>query len=601
MDDKRQFPRVKDPVVVVKVATVDKFRTFYLADLSAGGIFIRCERFLPLHSELDVKFFAPGLVEPLLLHGEVVRIEGGEPGAKAERVGMGIKFKNLAPASVDALASLIAEHTAAPQQPSQAPGAPAEAMLSELATVKNDLRSRGQELADLQGRLAEAQALMNEYGRECDQLKADREVLKSQLDAASQAGSSARSQGEGERAALQDELDRARAENAELQARAAELAGQLDAFRAEYQTMETDEAATRALAERLAREKAALEKKRKDEAQALAAEAAQLREQLAQARAESEAGGALVQDLQRKAEQAVEQLGHAQAQLEQERAEHAHLAAQLVTSQEEVARVKDELGRVRASAREAAELRLALSTEHSRSASLERMLADSKTQLERVRQKERELRRLVALVSSPQDEEVIIVNEGAETPPPAELSAGLAATEPPAPAAPTPAFAAEDAASGTDDPVAEEPAAEPPAPPAPAAPASSASPAPSAASLFFDELPAMPPMPSMADQTESDLEIAVDDESPLDFGEVGSSQAGDAVQWLREGRGLHLTPAFEDYKVESGPESQVAAWLRAASDFPSLAALSRGAVDEEGLLAICVKFLQLGLVEFDAG
>ncbi|MBI5545024.1 MAG: PilZ domain-containing protein, partial [Deltaproteobacteria bacterium] len=113
MDDKRQHTRVKDPTVVVKIATVDKFRSYYLSDLSAGGVFIRSEKLLAMNTEMDVKLIAPGLTEPLLLHGRIVRLETDEAARKANRVGMGVKFENLAPASAERLASLVVEHSQA--------------------------------------------------------------------------------------------------------------------------------------------------------------------------------------------------------------------------------------------------------------------------------------------------------------------------------------------------------------------------------------------------------------------------------------------------------------------------------------------------------
>jgi hypothetical protein len=513
-------------------------------------------------------------------------------------------------------------------------------MVAELSSLKEALRSRGQELQDLQVRLTEAQGLLAEYGKECDQLKVEREVLKSQLDAA---GSSARSQDEGERAALQQELDRARGENAELQARAAELEGQLDAFRAEYQTVETDEAATRALAERLARRRP----RWRSAARTRPPRSAPRWPGCATTSPSPRAGPG--PGRRRRGADPPGRAPHRERRPPQGGArqgarERVHLAAQQVTNQEELTRLRDELGAAQAGSKELTELRLAASAERSRSASLERLLAESKSQLERVRQKERDLRRLVSLVSTQaQDEEVIIVNEGPtparpapKRPPPAwrrprsRLRRRCRCRRPRTPRGPRwsrcPAGAAGAGAgrratggagggAGGGAPHARSGGAAgglrgPDGSRGDGGPVRRSAGRPVVVVVVPGRAAAVP-----AGALPRERRLAGRGafrggprhrrrgRSPRSRGQGragrGRGRRRGLRAALREGRSLRTTPAFEDYKPETEAEAQVSAWLRAAFDLPALVTLSRGAVAEEHLMSICLKFRELGLIELE--
>src|SRR5262252_6010091 len=91
--DRRQHDRVRAPRILVRVPSIDKFRAHYLRDLSAGGLFIRTEKILPVGTEVDIELVPPGLDRPLTLHARVARTVDDEPARLAGTLGIGVQFE----------------------------------------------------------------------------------------------------------------------------------------------------------------------------------------------------------------------------------------------------------------------------------------------------------------------------------------------------------------------------------------------------------------------------------------------------------------------------------------------------------------------------
>jgi CheY-like chemotaxis protein/Tfp pilus assembly protein PilZ len=72
--------------VRVQVIRGDYMRTHLCSDISAGGLFVRTDEKWRNAEQVQVRVFLPGVVAPLLLGGEVVRVIEGNTG------GIGIRF-----------------------------------------------------------------------------------------------------------------------------------------------------------------------------------------------------------------------------------------------------------------------------------------------------------------------------------------------------------------------------------------------------------------------------------------------------------------------------------------------------------------------------
>ncbi|MBI5627999.1 MAG: hypothetical protein HY953_03690, partial [Candidatus Rokubacteria bacterium] len=472
-------------------------------------------------------------------------------------------------------------------------------LIRELKTMRETLSLREREIDESRARLSEALALQAELNRQCERLRGENDSLQAQVASSSSSDSETMARLEQQRAELQSEAESARTENVELRAQMAEIDGQLQAYRSEFQTIEKDEATTRALAERLAREKAALEKRRKDEMAAINAEVARLRADLESARSDAREENRRFQETSRRAEDLTRANAQLQGDLSAERDEHTQAQTSLAAAQHELKKVQAELERLPVAEKELAEARLSLATERSRAGSLERLLADAKTQLERARQKERELRRLVTLVTN-QEEDVVVVDDSASEPSPAPEEAE--APPPNASATPPPAPLESLEELGAADPAPEpEPAPEP-------APEEPAIPLPGASSLFDTEAVteslrqamALPEEPAQSPEESSggDLDIAIDEEGESK-GPSGSKKlsAWDFGRQLRQGALLVRTEWFERYQPSCENETRLAAWLGAADSFSTLLGLARGTMTEETLTVLCFQFYEKGLVD----
>ncbi len=85
--NRRRHPRAHFPSVRVQLQGGEGARDEFLENLSAGGLFVRTERTLPVGSRLEVQIHRPQ-AEPLSLQSEVVRLELSEEGLS----GMALRF-----------------------------------------------------------------------------------------------------------------------------------------------------------------------------------------------------------------------------------------------------------------------------------------------------------------------------------------------------------------------------------------------------------------------------------------------------------------------------------------------------------------------------
>jgi uncharacterized protein (TIGR02266 family) len=248
LDEQRKHKRVRAPSVLVRVATLDRFRTHYLRDLSEGGLFIRSERLLPIGSQVEVKLVLPGSEEPLVLPGEIVR---HVTAAQSPETGMGVRFGELPPPVARSLKAFVDA-----ARPVQVPGSAmakvtddAQDVVGQLSAVRAALQARARELSAAQTRLNTAVERELALSKACDELRASNSTLKQMLEA---------TEGDvlgGDPAEVSAELDRSRLEAADLKARLAEVEGHLEAYRSQLEKVEEEGQEQRAWAVEMEEEK----------------------------------------------------------------------------------------------------------------------------------------------------------------------------------------------------------------------------------------------------------------------------------------------------------------------------------------------------------
>ena len=433
--ENRKNPRSATPNILVRISTRERFRHSYLKDLSEGGLFVKTDKPLPPGRTVTVDLLPPGWTDPLRLTGTVVR-NGGEGTA-----GMGIKFEGVDDHSLEALSKLLSEYTEAVDEGHEPMPPPPEGALrasggdpgqEQVLALQERLAQRESELEVERGKFAQAQRQL------------------SQLLAEAQMASSPSSTGETAQA-----LHERTGELAEARARLAEVEGELAAFKEELAVLESDDASSRKLAATLAKDKTTLtqELTRTREAAATAANAhaealEALKTQVASKEAEARGNEEAFQEQVRSAEAAsakhkasAEQLAHTAAQLESQVTQTAaaltRVSAELNDAQSDAATAQSELKAAHAEAQtlrdELSQLRNDGATSGRRVAALEQQVKDLTAKNEKLKEKERELRDLIAAAVTTSPEEAPV-----SQPPPSRAA-------PPEPArAPAAAVPAED-------------------------------------------------------------------------------------------------------------------------------------------------------------
>ncbi|MHB8874384.1 MAG: PilZ domain-containing protein [Myxococcaceae bacterium] len=405
-EPKRQTQRVKPSRVLVRIATAEALRAHYLKDLSEGGLFLRVEKPLPLGSEVLLELIPPGWDSALPLTGTVVRVADDDQARAAGAMGMALKFENLEPEVEQRLAALVAEYAG----PSKVPGAGTfteadrlktqiQGLVFELGAAREAQQSAETSLSDERGALVQAREKAEELAARCEALTAELAVRESQPAAPSPA--------------MAAELEIAQGEILSLRAELEDSQAQVRAVKHDLETIEQDEANSRALSESLANEKAALEQLHHDETERAAGELSRLQSELSLSAKTQEAAQAKLKELERAlaAEKAARKASDDGAAGEKRaRAAAEGRAEALQKKLTEVSSAQADTTAHEAKLRAAAQ----------QLAKAEQRLADSNAQLERAKAKERDLRRLLSLVSPKQGADaVVVIEEDAEEAPPA--------------------------------------------------------------------------------------------------------------------------------------------------------------------------------------
>ncbi len=424
------MPRAKAPRVLLRIADTGKFRENYLQDLSQGGIFIRTEKPLAVGTTLDLDLLPPGWDKPLSLRGRVARIVNDLASIERKSAGMGLTFEGLEP-DVDAkLRALIIEHggEARAQAPSpvrpQEPSAPDERLRAQLA-------EREQELQLASAAEQRSAARLGELQRERDELAQRTMQLSDELDRRVAQGAAAPASPD------EDALAQVHRESTELRIRLAEADGRSAALELELRAFEQDDAQSRQLAEQLALQKNRVEKQRRTEADAAAAEHARLvaEKDALQLRLDEVEQGSRHRSDELTSQLAAAQTARSEGEglLAASRQQLLQLELQLAGLQRALTDATAATERAQAGHADASTLRTALDDERLRAEGLDRRLTDMTERHERSAAKERELRRLVALLSSGKGEdELVMIDPPAEEGPPslAQLVAELPEDEP---------------------------------------------------------------------------------------------------------------------------------------------------------------------------
>lgn len=422
MEDRRENPRVEAPRVLLRITSVDRLRQHYLKDLSDGGAFIRVANPLPVGSALVVELVSPGLEAPLRLASKVVRVIAPATAEPGQAVGMAVKFDGSDKDAIAKVRKLVADHSG--PTPLAPPG-PAGAAVPPAVSADESRRLRGQvqglvmelgatrEAAQAAERRAvEADERATEREREANDLRARLEQIERERE---KGGAAAAKSAQFERRVRELEEDlRARAsELTDVRMELEETKGKLSAYEEQISSIERDEEAARALAERLAAEKSKFEKLHREDSARYAGEVSALRSEVEAIRAQMllEHKGA---DEARK---------KAQEELEKARGSFATaLKERLAIDEQERKRVEVERDELRreieeraAMADEAVKARRdqedEVKSQARQIAKIGRQLADAQREAERLHKRERDLSRLLAAVGSgeaPPDEVVVV-------------------------------------------------------------------------------------------------------------------------------------------------------------------------------------------------
>ena len=234
--ERREHNRTAVPTVTLRVKDEEKFRSRYLRDLSMGGVFVQTKQVLPESSELQIKLFAPHAEDGVVLDGRVVRIDHQEDGSTPR--GMAIQFTETEGHQRQALESLLANYgieetsgdadetsTEAPQQP------PAASSSGSAATAALEA-----EISALRARLSEADHRIMGLHEEIEAWESDdaeqRELVESLL--------AANNDLKGRQAALANTLQGLVSDNEQLKKLLESVSDEGEAARQEFWKLNAD-------------------------------------------------------------------------------------------------------------------------------------------------------------------------------------------------------------------------------------------------------------------------------------------------------------------------------------------------------------------------
>ncbi len=149
--EKRRNTRLTSPKVVVRIPSVDRFRTHYLKDISEGGLFVKAETVLAAGALLSLEVWPPGWDHPVEVSAKVTRSTDPKTAAAEGRpCGMAVQFVSVPAEVARQLEKLVNEHrdAAAAADPV---GAQIEALVQELSTSRERFGKIEAELLDVRG------------------------------------------------------------------------------------------------------------------------------------------------------------------------------------------------------------------------------------------------------------------------------------------------------------------------------------------------------------------------------------------------------------------------------------------------------------------
>ncbi|HUB08709.1 MAG TPA: PilZ domain-containing protein [Myxococcales bacterium] len=149
--DKRRNTRLTSPKVVVRIPSVDRFRTHYLKDISEGGLFVKAEQVLAVGALLSLELWPPGWDHALEISAKVTRSTDPKTAAQEGRpCGMAVQFVSVPPEIAHQLEGLVEEHHRA-EAAADPVGAQVAALVQELSAAREKLGAMETELMDVRG------------------------------------------------------------------------------------------------------------------------------------------------------------------------------------------------------------------------------------------------------------------------------------------------------------------------------------------------------------------------------------------------------------------------------------------------------------------
>ena len=231
--DQRRATRVGAPKVVVRIPSADRFRSHYLKDLSAGGLFVRADKVFAVGAELHIELWPPGETESLVLNAKVTRALAADAALSGQAAGMAVSFVGVTPELAERLRGLIEQYGEAlvesPPPSAVDPLGQVQRLLADLALA------RGQVTA-LAAQLAEASRVAKTHAEQLRKLEGDEATARI----------AAKQQAEA-RAVLDQEVRKLRAEVAESKRKleAERGGGELQALRTRVAQLSKDLEAAR--------------------------------------------------------------------------------------------------------------------------------------------------------------------------------------------------------------------------------------------------------------------------------------------------------------------------------------------------------------------
>ncbi|MHB8417849.1 MAG: PilZ domain-containing protein [Myxococcales bacterium] len=162
--DKRRNTRLTAPKVVVRIPSVDRFRTHYLKDISEGGLFVKAEKVLPVGALLSLELWPPAWDHALELSAKVIRSTDPKAAALEGRpCGMAVQFVSVPPEVDGELKTLVDEHRGAE--------AAADPMGAQIESLVQELASARERLAGLEADLLEARGQNEAFAEQAETLQ----------------------------------------------------------------------------------------------------------------------------------------------------------------------------------------------------------------------------------------------------------------------------------------------------------------------------------------------------------------------------------------------------------------------------------------------